>query len=78
MHPQLSGQKRIDCKELVEALEACERDTLSKWTDKCTNIENALNKCLITSRNNRSAQNREESKRKKAEYEQAKKDFWSS
>ncbi|KAI4293740.1 hypothetical protein EV122DRAFT_281426 [Schizophyllum commune] len=78
MHPQLSGQKRIDCKELVEALEACEADPYSKWTDKCSNIENLLNKCLIAARNNRSAQNREESKRKKAEFEKAKKDFWES
>jgi len=70
MHPQLTD-KNFACKELIEALEQCHSNFLSKYTGACNQQKLDLNMCLRTERVDRAAKNREiakdrEERRRKA------------
>jgi diketogulonate reductase-like aldo/keto reductase len=47
MHPQLSD-KKIICKEFIEALEQCHNSGWSKFLGACNSQKDALNRCLRT------------------------------
>ncbi|KAF5330650.1 hypothetical protein D9619_005940 [Psilocybe cf. subviscida] len=74
MHPQLSD-KKIICKEFIEALEQCHNSGWSKFLGACNSQKDALNKCLRTERIARTTQNREQSKDRKAKADAALREF---
>ncbi|KAF9232144.1 hypothetical protein BU15DRAFT_90732 [Melanogaster broomeanus] len=45
MHPQLSD-KRITCREFIQALDACHTSNWKRLTGGCNEEKMALNKCL--------------------------------
>ncbi|CAL1704102.1 unnamed protein product [Somion occarium] len=71
MHPQLSGDKRIVCKEFIQALEACHADSWAKWTGGCNQAKRDLNNCLRQDRLDQSAKNRENAKLRRGKTEKA-------
>ncbi|KAL4251672.1 COX assembly mitochondrial protein [Abortiporus biennis] len=75
MHPQLSSEKRIACKEFIEALEACHASTWAKWTGGCNQAKLDLNSCLHQHRADNAAKNREAAKKRRDKTNQAWKDL---
>ncbi|CCM02874.1 uncharacterized protein FIBRA_04988 [Fibroporia radiculosa] len=71
MHPQLSqADKRIVCKEFIQALENCHGDSWAKWTGGCNQIKLDLNMCLRKERVERTSKNREGAKVRRQKTEQ--------
>ncbi|KAI0736860.1 hypothetical protein C8Q72DRAFT_28040 [Fomitopsis betulina] len=76
MHPQLeTDNKRLVCKDFIQALDACHANNWAKWTGGCNRAKNDLNMCLRKERVDRTTQNREEAKRRRQKTEQAWKDI---
>ncbi|KAF5357803.1 hypothetical protein D9756_001867 [Leucocoprinus leucothites] len=74
MHPQLSD-KRIVCREFIQALEECHSSAWRRFTGGCNKQKDELNHCLRTERVARSAHNREAAKERREKAEQALKEF---
>ncbi|GJE97082.1 COX assembly mitochondrial protein [Phanerochaete sordida] len=70
MHQQLHD-KRIVCKDLIKALEACHLDTWSRWTGGCNTMKIELNKCLHAQSVKQAAANREKAKVRRERTEKA-------
>jgi len=71
MHPQLSqSDKRLVCREFIQALEACHADSWAKWTGGCNQIKVDLNLCLRKERIERTTRNREEAKQRRQKTEE--------
>ncbi|OCH95651.1 UPF0287-domain-containing protein [Obba rivulosa] len=70
MHPQLTSDKRIACKDLIEALEACHAQGWSRFTGACNQTKHDLNMCLRKERIERTARNREGAKVRRQKVEQ--------
>ncbi|TDL27431.1 UPF0287-domain-containing protein [Rickenella mellea] len=64
MHPQLT-EKNIICKDFIEALELCHRNSWARLTGGCNEAKTELNLCLRKARLNRAANNREMAKTRK-------------
>ncbi|KAF7322804.1 COX assembly mitochondrial protein [Mycena chlorophos] len=77
MHPQLSD-KKIVCREFMEALEACHESNWSRLFGFCNAQKDNLNLCLREERLKRTAANREASQERKAKAEEARKKFYSN
>ncbi|KAG1754230.1 hypothetical protein EDB19DRAFT_639427 [Suillus lakei] len=69
MHPQLSD-KRIVCREFIQALDACHVDIWARLTGGCNQEKDSLNKCLRKERVERSTHNRTQAKEKRLKTEQ--------
>ncbi|ESK85895.1 cytochrome c oxidase biogenesis protein cmc1-like protein [Moniliophthora roreri MCA 2997] len=74
MHPQLSD-KRIVCKDFIQALEQCHLSTWKKFTGGCNKYKDEMNRCLHAESMKRSAANRENSKIRQAKREKAIQEF---
>ncbi|KII88746.1 hypothetical protein PLICRDRAFT_162137 [Plicaturopsis crispa FD-325 SS-3] len=74
MHPQLTD-KKILCKEFMQALEACHLDGWARLTGGCNPQKDQLNKCLRQERIGRTTRNREQAKDRLARREEALKDL---
>ncbi|KAG5645818.1 hypothetical protein DXG03_005159 [Asterophora parasitica] len=74
MHPQLSD-KKIVCKDFIQALENCHSSGWARLTGGCNVLKDDLNKCLRTERVARSSRNRESAKERRSKTEQAWKEF---
>ncbi|KAG5732817.1 hypothetical protein E4T56_gene2854 [Termitomyces sp. T112] len=74
MHPQLSD-KKIVCKEFIQALEECHASGWARLTGGCNQLKHDLNSCLRAERLARSSRNREEAKERRSKIEQAWKEF---
>ncbi|KIJ69500.1 hypothetical protein HYDPIDRAFT_106133 [Hydnomerulius pinastri MD-312] len=74
MHPQLSD-KRIVCREFIQALDACHTSNWKRLTGGCNSQKAALNKCLRKERVERSTRNRAEAKEQRLKTEEAWKDL---
>ncbi|KAG2147339.1 hypothetical protein BD769DRAFT_1566630 [Suillus cothurnatus] len=70
MHPQLSD-KRIVCREFIQALDACHVNNWARLTGGCNQEKDSLNKCLRKERIERSTRNRAQAKEKRLKTEQA-------
>jgi len=70
MHPQLSD-KRIACKDFIEALQTCHASSWAKWTGGCNQAKWDLNECLKKDRANQAAENRANAKERRAKTEKA-------
>lgn len=70
MHQQLTD-KRIVCKDLILALEACHGDGWAKWTGGCNSKKIELNRCLHAQSMKQAAANREQARERRARTEQA-------
>ncbi|KIM80879.1 hypothetical protein PILCRDRAFT_822177 [Piloderma croceum F 1598] len=67
MHPQLQSEKRIVCKDLIQALDACHYSGWRRLTGQCNHAKDQVNKCLHEETLKRAARNRDiakESRRK--------------
>ncbi|KAG2077779.1 UPF0287-domain-containing protein [Suillus decipiens] len=69
MHPQLSD-KRIVCREFIQALDACHVNNWARLTGGCNEEKDSLNKCLRKERVERSTRNRVQAKEKRLKTEQ--------
>ncbi|KAJ2930083.1 hypothetical protein H1R20_g6991, partial [Candolleomyces eurysporus] len=74
MHPQLSD-KKIVCKEFIEALEKCHASGWNRLTGACNTRKDALNSCLRAERIDRTAKNREKAKERNTKAQLALKEF---
>ncbi|OJA17275.1 hypothetical protein AZE42_10812 [Rhizopogon vesiculosus] len=70
MHPQLSD-KRIVCREFIQALDACHANNWARLTGGCNQEKDSLNVCLRKERVERSSRNRTQAKEKRLKTEQA-------
>ncbi|KAG2034231.1 hypothetical protein BDR03DRAFT_965479 [Suillus americanus] len=70
MHPQLSD-KRIVCREFIQALDACHVNNWARLTGGCNQEKDSLNKCLRKERLERSTRNRAQAKENRLKTEQA-------
>ncbi|KAG1800808.1 uncharacterized protein F5891DRAFT_61056 [Suillus fuscotomentosus] len=69
MHPQLSD-KRIVCREFIQALDACHVSIWARLTGGCNQEKDSLNKCLRKERVERSTRNRTQAKEQRLKTEQ--------
>ncbi|KAF7304726.1 COX assembly mitochondrial protein [Mycena kentingensis (nom. inval.)] len=76
MHPQLSD-KKIVCKDFMEALEQCHSSNWARLFGFCNLQKDELNMCLRQERIKRTDANREASKERKAKIEEGRKRFYS-
>ncbi|KAF6764816.1 hypothetical protein DFP72DRAFT_869348 [Ephemerocybe angulata] len=74
MHAQLSDKKLV-CKEFIEALERCHASGWNRLTGMCNNDKDALNTCLRAERKDRTAKNNEKAKERRSKAELALKEF---
>lgn len=74
MHAQLSD-KKIVCKEFIEALERCHATGWKRLTGACNSNKDVLNKCLRAERIDRTAKNAVISKERRLKAEKALKEF---
>ncbi|KAJ3513223.1 hypothetical protein NLJ89_g3065 [Agrocybe chaxingu] len=74
MHPQLSDKKLV-CKEFIQALEQCHAGGWTKFVGACNRQKDELNHCLRSERLARTAHNREMAKERNAKTEQALREF---
>ncbi|KAF9483781.1 UPF0287-domain-containing protein [Pholiota conissans] len=74
MHAQLSDKKLV-CKDFIQALEQCHASGWTKFLGACNKQKDALNHCLRTERLNRTAENREHARERKAKTDQALQEF---
>ncbi|KAH7930883.1 UPF0287-domain-containing protein [Leucogyrophana mollusca] len=74
MHPQLSD-KRIVCREFIQALDVCHANNWARLTGGCNQEKDKLNKCLRKERVERSTRNREQAKEQRMKAEQAWRDL---
>ncbi|EGN96013.1 hypothetical protein SERLA73DRAFT_185511 [Serpula lacrymans var. lacrymans S7.3] len=70
MHPQLSD-KRIVCREFIQALDACHSNNWARLTGGCNREKDSLNQCLRKERVERSSRNRQNAKEQRLRVEQA-------
>ncbi|KAI6109896.1 hypothetical protein F5141DRAFT_1117386 [Pisolithus sp. B1] len=70
MHPQLSD-KRIVCREFIQALDACHTNNWARLTGRCNQEKDKLNQCLRKERVERSARNRADAKEQRSKTERA-------
>ncbi|KAI4744002.1 hypothetical protein E4T50_05576 [Aureobasidium sp. EXF-12298] len=70
MHPHLHTKDNKNCEEVMNALEECHaRGFLWKSMGMCTNAKHQVNMCLRAERLERTRQNREVAKEKRAKLE---------
>ncbi|KAH6918950.1 hypothetical protein BKA70DRAFT_1137289 [Coprinopsis sp. MPI-PUGE-AT-0042] len=74
MHAQLSD-KKIVCKEFIEALERCHASGWNRLTGACNTKKDQLNHCLRAERVARTTKNREDSKERNRKSDEALKEF---
>ncbi|KAL4064300.1 hypothetical protein J3A83DRAFT_3678344 [Scleroderma citrinum] len=74
MHPQLSD-KRIVCREFIQALDACHANNWARLTGGCNQEKNKLNQCLRKERVERSNRNRANAKERQMKTERALRDL---
>ncbi|KAI9064183.1 UPF0287-domain-containing protein [Trametes sanguinea] len=70
MHPQLT-EKKLVCREFIQALEACHASGWNRWTGACNQAKHDLNMCLRKERIDRTTENREKAKVRRQKTEQA-------
>ncbi|KAF8841177.1 UPF0287-domain-containing protein [Paxillus ammoniavirescens] len=70
MHPQLSD-KRIVCREFIQALDICHTSNWKRLTGGCNQEKTALNSCLRKEGVERSNRNRAKAKERRLKTEQA-------
>ncbi|TEB36289.1 hypothetical protein FA13DRAFT_1787754 [Coprinellus micaceus] len=74
MHAQLSD-KKIMCREFIEALERCHASGWNRLTGACNTDKDVLNQCLRAERVARTTSNRENAKERNEKAQKALKEF---
>ncbi|KAF8797815.1 UPF0287-domain-containing protein [Phlegmacium glaucopus] len=74
MHPQLSDKKLV-CREFIEALEECHASGWKKFFGGCNVQKDQLNHCLRIERIARTTENRTASKERNSRTDQALREF---
>ncbi|KAH7107664.1 hypothetical protein BKA62DRAFT_825122 [Auriculariales sp. MPI-PUGE-AT-0066] len=71
MHAAINDEKRLVCKEFVEALEACHLSLFNKYTFQCEGAKQELNMCLRQLRLDKSERNRADAKLRTEKFKKA-------
>ncbi|KAF7965410.1 hypothetical protein HWV62_1561 [Athelia sp. TMB] len=74
MHPQLTD-KKIVCKDFIQALEACHAKGWTRFTGACNEAKTELNQCLHAETIKRAALNREKARESRKRVEKGWADF---